>query len=314
MEEQLKKRYETLTDRLNKLDTYHQQVTPAVAATLTDMSSRPAQYNPMERYKTLDTLTSQSAITKDLMDSQSNAADKYMAYEKAQKDEAYRQASLKNEQTRLAIEAAKSGRKVTIDPTTGAVTYQEQTPEEVLSGLSSKAKTDISNYTKFLKDTKDLQDLLEKAKLDSGVMTLGGVTGPLDQIKGQLIGSPAQKEFRAKLDAYRANIRKGLYGSVLTKQEIAEGNKFLPGNGAFESENNIRLASQFDDKMNALKARLQAEGLDAGTVETISGSLVPAGATASVTGPVMMRDPQGNPFTVDASEVDEAIKNGWTKQ
>lgn len=266
MENQLKKQYESLTDRLNKLDSYHQQVTPMVASQLTDMSSRPAQYNPMERYKALDQLTSSSAIADELRANQQAAANQWMQYQKQQKDEELAR-------KKMALDAAKSGKNIQIDAN-GNVVETPMNAGQVVSNLSTKAKTDVSAYLKFLKDTKDLQDLLGKAKAESSIGTLGGVTGPLDQFKGQIIGGPAQKEFRAKLDAYRANIRKGLYGSVLTKQEIAEGNKFLPGNNAFETENEIRLASQFDDKMNALKTRLQTEGLDPSTVETVAGELV----------------------------------------
>lgn len=124
----------------------------------------------------------------------------------------------------------------------------EMTPAGIKTalGASMEDRLDKDKLTKYLDrlaQLRNIQRLLASTNPASNSLAniLDSTTGLLTGYFGQSVGSSTQKEVRQAITQYRTFIRFKYFGSVLTKNEMKEANKFLVGVNQQENVNAIRL-------------------------------------------------------------------------
>ena len=113
-------------------------------------------------------------------------------------------------------------------------------------GSSMEDRLDKDKLTIFLDrlaELRNMQRLLASTNPSTNVLsnTLDTTTGLISGLFGQAIGSATQKEVRQAITQYRTHIRFKYFGSVLTKSEMKEADKFLVGTKLQEDTNVIRI-------------------------------------------------------------------------
>lgn len=143
----------------------------------------------------------------------------------------------------------------------------EMTPAGIKTALGKSMedrldKNALNKYLDRLAQLRNIQRLLASTNPSSNSLAniLDSTTGLLTGYFGQSIGSTTQKEVRQAITQYRTFIRFKYFGSVLTKNEMKEANKFLVGVGVQESVNAIRLDNDIKQVEGELRNFLGTRG------------------------------------------------------
>jgi anti-sigma28 factor (negative regulator of flagellin synthesis) len=173
-----KQRSQSLSDRLNAIDSYVGQTNPQIRSEMTDFSSRPVGYNPIQDYQSAFEVSQanrdyRSAAAGDFEASQASALNllQQLSDLAEAKNKPSAAEDLMNEIKKEALKKQVKDGGLTIDPKTGELTVATQTDEQA-----------------------QLRDLVEELKGTN----LGPITGRV-QI-GKWIGDPDARYTQARLD------------------------------------------------------------------------------------------------------------------
>jgi hypothetical protein len=126
--------------------------------------------------------------------------------------------------------------------------------------LGTTAEKDVANYTALLQDLEGIKkDLVGLGATDQfGKSLTQGITGPIATTVGEIFGKPEERAVRTKLDVFRENLRKELYGTAFTAAEQKSAQ--LPTSGKQEHKNLDILNALISSKQNELASRLLRAG------------------------------------------------------
>ena len=277
-----------LTDRLNTIEQYNQQVTPGIRQSLTDFSDRPVGANPLD------------AIQQVVEMGESARGYRTAAREDLSSLSAQR-TGLMGQLAQLAErEQEQKASEPKIDPITGEIDYSEvdedtaleivnKTGRRLLSGglgekkAQAKAILSYGSVDKYLKEAplddiyslkafKDEAENDEKAydllrRVDSALQYFpkgsgvdlfgeGNISGPL---AGNFLGirpktRKARSQARAAIGELSAEKIKELSGAAVSDTEFERLTTFLPDKGMQEDE----VASKLDSLKRAVEMNLEA--------------------------------------------------------
>lgn len=144
--------------------------------------------------------------------------------------------------------------------------------EDVATRLQTEgARQKYAEHLDFLTTLNQLKSNFEKlgGAQDYLSSLIQPITGPIaGRLLGQKFGKTEEKSLRADLEGFKAKVRKGYYGTVLSEFEIKESKKYLPDPNVQENENYVRLVSQINEKENSLRNFLIAQGASPEEAET----------------------------------------------
>lgn len=138
---------------------------------------------------------------------------------------------------------------------------------KVTDKLTPGAKSQLSEDLGKIANIQDAYDALQKVSAqDGGFLSdiFTGATGPLAKFKG---GYLSGKEARQKIATLEADIKKGVYGSVLSKYELSQAENWVPSTRQQESINLMRLQALLENARNGIRERLRAYDLPDAEIE-----------------------------------------------
>jgi anti-sigma28 factor (negative regulator of flagellin synthesis) len=227
-----KQRSQSLSDRLNAIDSYVGQTSPQIRAEMTDFSNRPVGYNPIDDYRSAFEVSQanrdyRSAAAQDFESSQT--AGMTLLQQLADLAESQKKDSGDDLLTEIKKEALKKQVKdgtLTIDPKTGELTVAAQTDEqaqlrELVEELKGVNLGPITGRLQIGKWTKDPEALYAQSRLDQVISLLS--LENRKKLKGS--GAISDKEM-GMLEKSVAAIQSGI-GEDDVRKELAKIEKIV---------------------------------------------------------------------------------------
>lgn len=237
---ELEKQYQSLSDRLNQLDQYTQQVNPGVISQMTDFSNRPVGYNPLQDIGAAINFSENSRNIRSGVQGQQTAfLETLMRIAEADKDRSLQERRLKLDEaggdsfvTDLKKEAAKAdikAGKLKLNPETGELEYAS--PEELseekkgivkvvdqLLGKNTKPITGVSQIEAMIPGTNaqktvnlfnqlvSMLSLENRQKLKGSGQISDYESKVLEKAASSLTRSLSDEDFRATLEEMKQEL------------------------------------------------------------------------------------------------------------
>lgn len=240
---ELEKQYQSLSDRLNQLDQYTQQVNPGVISQMTDFSNRPVGYNPLQDIGAAINFSENSRNIRSGVQGQQTAfLEALMRIAEAEKDRGLQERKLALEEkaaqgsdsfvTELKKEAAKAdikAGKLKLNPETGELEYAstEELSEEKkgivkvvdqLLGKNTKPITGVSQIEAMIPGTNaqktvnlfnqlvSMLSLENRQKLKGSGQISDYESKVLEKAASSLTRSLSDEDFRATLEEMKQEL------------------------------------------------------------------------------------------------------------
>lgn len=299
---------QSLSDRMAEIDKYAAQVAPNKKQQYGDaMSMNAPLANPL-------TLISNQLSDGDVASSTRRA---YEADMDINQNELYKIMAMLQDQEQFnqelntkSLEQANKDRDYELDVKKYELDAMKASEElnPTISSLKVGAKKTAADYKAYLDELKRVRGMFGEGNPGLLGSLVQGKTGALAQFKGSNF---ADGGLRDAVSALETKVRNKMFGSALTENEVKEAKKFLPSSGKQENANISRLDQQIIQKENELRTFLMTQGLSPDLVNEYVNQPFSQGGTSNQNNAVIMTAPNGEQYQVDASEVEEAKKNGW---
>lgn len=183
----------------------------------------------------------------------------------------------------------------------GVSQYRKTLPYENL--LSDKENTALQTQTGLLSQIDDALPLFAHD-------VMGG-TGPLGQYVPGFMAGPLTREKRRVVTELNSAYQNMISGKTISDKEAKRLSQFLPSSSKTETQNSEDLQHLKDGIVNAqsLFEQSKREGLSIDEAYKKYGNQSNSGSSKTVT----MQSPDGKQYTVDPTEVSDAMRNGWRK-